>query len=462
MVRKKEFLIDTSVILDDPQNILNLYQDGNNKVIVTNVILAELDKHKEGRAESSYFARTFFRLIAASEGKDLSKSPFQKSVDGDFIREMELQFDSGAIPIYVIYRTNYKHHQATNDEKIGEVAKDYGFTLITNDIAFKIRSLTKGINTQSIYKDSEKDPTSLQFFKSFKIGKDTSELAARKEFKELFNWTMIEAAQTLDGKIESGKKFFGLKVQNGFEELDLDDIITQTNPYIAPINLEQKFFYSMLIHPANQITVCTGSTGSGKTLIALQAGLYLQKQGIVDGIVYIRNTVTSADKEAELGFRKGDQGQKLGFFMYPLYAVINFTIEKIRKESWDNAQEYTGETNAITRQEATDKFIANHNIEMMDIAHARGTTITKKFVIFDEAQNVSNATLKLIGTRMGKDSRLVVLGDWKQIDHPYLTKERNGLITLLSKAAKSDMVAGIHLAQTIRSEVAKWFDEEFN
>jgi len=62
---------------------------------------------------------------------------------------------------------------------------------------------------------------------------------------------------------------------------------------------------------------------------------------------------------------------------------------------------------------------------------------------------------------MGKESRMVVLGDWGQIDHPYLTKERNGLITLLTKSSRSNLVAGIHLKHTIRSEVAKWFDEEF-
>ncbi|PIE74104.1 MAG: phosphate starvation-inducible protein PhoH, partial [Deltaproteobacteria bacterium] len=352
-----------------------------------------------------------------------------------------------------------------NDEKIGEVARDYSLKLITNDIAFKIRSLTRGVDAESMYKNAESDPSSYEFNYHFTLSADDeiSSVQDRDEFKSLSDWSMIEIEQTLpDSNTLSGKKTFGIKAHGGFEEFDFDEILSQTKPYIMPINLEQKFFYSMLIHPSNFISVCTGSTGSGKTLVALQAGLYLQKQGIVDGIVYIRNTITATDKEAELGFRKGDQGQKLGFFMYPLYATINFTIEKIRKESWENAQEYTGEINAITKQEATDKFIANHNIEMMDIAHARGTTVSKKFVIFDEAQNVSNATLKLIGTRMGKDSRLVVLGDWKQIDHPYLTNERNGLVTLFSKANKTDMVAGIHLHHTIRSDVAKWFDEAFN
>ena len=95
------------------------------------------------------------------------------------------------------------------------------------------------------------------------------------------------------------------------------------------------------------------------------------------------------------------------------------------------------------------------------IAHARGITIGKKFVIFDEAQNASNATIKLIGTRMGEESKIVFLGDWAQIDHPYLSKFRNGAVTLLKKALNSDFVAGIQLKQTIRSDIAKWFGDNF-
>jgi PhoH-like ATPase len=102
-----------------------------------------------------------------------------------------------------------------------------------------------------------------------------------------------------------------------------------------------------------------------------------------------------------------------------------------------------------------------YNIEVMDIAHMRGTTISRKFVIIDEAQNMTNATLKLIGTRMGDETRLVIMGDSGQIDHPFLSKRRNALVTLLNKAQHSNFIAGIQLRHTIRSNVADWFDKNF-
>ena len=95
----------------------------------------------------------------------------------------------------------------------------------------------------------------------------------------------------------------------------------------------------------------------------------------------------------------------------------------------------------------------------MDIADWRGTSIAKKFVIFDEAENASNATIKLVGTRVGEHSKIVFLGDPAQIDHTYLSKYRNGLVTLLNKAKNEDFLAGITLKQTIRSEIAAWIED---
>ncbi|MEJ2468318.1 MAG: PhoH family protein [Campylobacterales bacterium] len=169
--------------------------------------------------------------------------------------------------------------------------------------------------------------------------------------------------------------------------------------------------------------------------------------------------MTASDPQAELGFRKGDEHEKLGYFMYPLYSAINFTIEHQNKHSIEAQVEFTGNTNSTKRENATELFMAKYNIEVMDIAHMRGTTISRKFVIIDEAQNMTNATMKLIGTRMGDETRLVVMGDPHQIDHPFLSKRRNALVTLLNKAQHSDFLAGVQLRHTIRSEVANWFDK---
>lgn len=502
---KKSYLIDTSVILDDPQNLIYLYQNAKNTLFISDIVLDELDKKKTS-SEVGFFAREFFRNIIdegestkdlasqnppikttnKAKSQNLTKTDFAKilPLEGDFFRVAyyEVRATSSisranakttTIPLIIIFRQNYQTKSleyGLNDARIAEIAKDYNLILLTNDISLKIRCLARNIKAESLFRDRVENPSDIDFWHKFLLHKDAdiATLEKSKEFKSLSQWSLVqidEQDNTDSSLYLTGKKRFGIKVGSNssgrFEELELDALIKEANPYITPMNLEQKMLFAMLVHKQNIATIATGSTGSGKTLIALQAGIYLQKEGIVDGIIYLRNTVTASDKEAELGFRKGDEEQKLGYFMYPLYSAINFTIDSLQSTSMKNYIEYRGDVNTIHKEDATEYFLKKHNIQVVDIAHARGITIRKKFVIFDEVQNASNATIKLIGTRLGEDSKIVFLGDWAQIDHPYLSKFRNGAVSLLQKALSEDIIAGIQLRQTIRSSVAQWFGESF-
>ncbi|PAF43138.1 PhoH family protein [Helicobacter sp. 11S02596-1] len=464
---KKSYLLDTSIILDDIQNIPHLYQNAQNRLFISDVVIEELDKKKDLQNETGYFAREFFRCI----NSDKPVKPHHKirKIEGDFFKDVIFSKTPYEIPITLIYRQKYKTADLThgqNDAKIAEIANDYGFILLSNDISLKIRSLAKGIAAQSLYRDRVENPSDIDFWHCFNLHKDKdfASLETHNDFLKLKDWSLIEINEqdnTESSLYYTGKKHFGIKLDNRFEEFKLDEIIKDADPYIKPINLEQKMLFAMLIHPKNRVSIATGSTGSGKTLIALQAGIYLVKKGIVDGIIYMRNTITANDKESELGFRKGDESQKLSYFMYPLYSAINFTIDRLQEQSLAKQIEYRGDVNTIEKKDATEYFLQKHHIEVVDIAHARGITIGKKFVIFDEVQNASNATVKLIGTRIGEESRVLFLGDWAQIDHPYLTKFRNGAVSLLQKALQDNIISGIQLRQTIRSDIAAYFGEKF-
>ncbi len=470
-------MLDTSIILDDTQNIIFLWQDSQNQLFISDVVIEELDKKKDLQNETGYFAREFFRCINSDS---LNSDSLNESIQNaniasiaknhnDFVQEILFKFEEYSIPLTLIYRPHYKippQEHSYNDSKLIEIARDYNLILLTNDISLKVRTQAQGILAQSLFRDRVENPSDIDFWHCFEVHKDSalSDLAQDERFSKLKQWSLIqidEMDNTDSALYKTGKKIFGLKVDREFVELNLDEILKVNQPYITPINLEQKMLYALLTHSQNNLTIATGSTGSGKTLIALQAGITLVKNGVVDGIVYMRNTITANDKEAELGYRKGDESQKLGYFMYPLYSAINFTIDKLQESSLAKRIEYRGEVNGIQKQAATEYFIQKHNIEIVDIAHARGISIGNKFVIFDEVQNASNATIKLIGTRIGQGSKIVFLGDWAQIDHPYLSKFRNGALSLLSKALKDDFIAGIQLRQTIRSDVASWFGENF-
>ena len=458
---KKSYLLDTSIILDDIENLIYLYDGGENEIFISEIVLEELDKKKDLQNELGYFSREFFRAINSN---DVVK---KDSILDDMIYKMNFKNKMVELPLYVVYRPIYKTKNldyGLNDNRILEIAKDYNFTLLTNDISLKIKALSQGIKAESIFRNMVENPSDIEFLFKINLHKDSSliDLESNKIFNSLKDWSIVEILEednTDSSLYFTGKKQFGFKIDGKFESQNLDLILEENAPYIRPINLEQKLLYALLINPKNKVSIVTGSTGNGKTLMALQAGITLFKKGVVDGIIYMRNTITSSDKEAELGYRKGDESQKLHYFMYPLYSAINFTIDKLQESSLAKRIEYSGDVNTIEKRDATEYFIKKHNIEVMDIAHARGVSIAKKFVIFDEAQNAQDSTIKLIGTRIAQDCKIVFLGDWKQIDHPYLSKFRNGAVTLLQKAQNSDFISGIQLKNTIRSDIAQWFEE---
>jgi len=373
-----------------------------------------------------------------------------------------------SIPIYVIYREEYRaeksYHQShgLNDAKIGEIANDYNLKLLTNDISFKIAAQISGIDADSLKNYQVENANEIDFFNVLNYQTlDSIDF----DFLNITNYEQFELREVVEnsGQIfESGVKKYAFSYNKKFEILDFNKIFNEDfdNELVRPINMEQKFYYLLMTHPNNFITVAGGSTGSGKTLIALQAGLKLFKEGLVDGIIYARNTVAVEDRYSSLGFRKGDEKQKLSYFMYPLYNAINFTIENMTKNMTKLKLENIGIENSMLKQDATENFMQKYNIETIDIAHLRGTTISRKFVIIDESQNMTTSTLKLIGTRIGEGTRILITGDINQIDHPYLFKTRNALALMLKKAKDDNFVAGIQLRTTIRSKIADWFDKQ--
>jgi len=489
MPKQNCYLLDTSVILDDPLHILRLNDNNENAVFITDIVLAELNNKKDDmRGDAGFRAREFFRIADNEQGHTIEFSDLPKCVQAgikidqkeyaDKYYRLSVNFSEDVlqkdqigsdIPLYIIYRESYKiaksyHHEyGLNDAKIGEIAADYGLTLLTNDISFKIASEVQGIETQSIRDSSVARPDEIEFAHTYTYQGEEPVLEDMESHMSFEQISFIQEDGDSAQIYETGLQKYALINNHTLEWCDFDRRFGEfyDEDLVRPINLEQKFYFTMLTHPQNYVTVVSGATGSGKTLIALQAGLELLKEGIVEGIVYARNTVTANDPQSELGFRKGDEGQKLGYFMYPLYSAINYTIEHMKKRSIDSQVEYSGDINSMKQESATETFMVKNNIEVMDIAHLRGTTISKKFVIIDEAQNMTAATLKLIGTRMGEETRIVVMGDPHQIDHPFLSKRRNALVALLKKAKSENYIAGIQLRHTIRSEIANWFDKNF-
>ena len=467
---EKHFFVDTSVVLDSLENLFALSEKNTNMLWISDVVLKELNHHKDKGQDTAFFARQFFRLLNG-DGENTVKeieSPIQpSSTNGDWRGDKVTAFEcyskefDDTLTIGVIVRKEYVNKNEINDIKILEVVSDYNFELVTNDAALKIMAITNKLKASMLRRDSVNSPEKICFKKeySFELSEKENILKEVKEKEKNYNQIVLKE---LSNGIETGKKEFFIKINNSLEPL-LDDEEYQ-KMIVPPINLEQKFYTTILRHPSLKIMVVTGSTGSGKTLLALQEGMrrVKDKNSPINGIVYLRNTVTANDKVAELGYRKGDEQQKLSYFGYPLFGNINFILEKQLQKKGASLEKVQEAKNGFVYKDApTDEFMKEYNIQMMDIAHARGITINNKWIIFDELQNATKATLRLIGTRVGEGSVLVCMGDFRQVDHPYLSKNRNALVSLLEKATIDNNIAAIQLRKTVRSDIANWFQENF-
>lgn len=448
----KCYMIDTSVIINNPeQNLSKLSQGNKNALVITDIVLQELDRHKTSlKNDVSWASRVFADMIKNSDFSLEKKLNEKEALGNDFIYKAILTTKSEEIDLFIIFRRNYKEEtlksSSVDDAKIIEVAYDYKCDCVTNDTYFKVLAKSIGVKNVSFLKwNSLSDPDSIK--SSFTVNDKDLDVSSFKK------WDQVTVAET---------KMYGLNVldngnysyyiSNG-QDLLKQDMNDQdfSKKLVKPQGIEQKF-YTRLLESNFKVMLVSGSTGSGKTLLALQEGLSRVKDpnSPIDGIVYMRYTINVEDKFSALGYRKGDESTKLGYFNYPLYGALKFIADKGRKRKSDD-EEFD-----------LDKLIKENNIEFLDIAHARGITRDNKFIIFDEIQNAPDPIIKLIGTRIGENSCIVFMGDHKQVDHPYLTKERNGLITLLKLSEKDSMITNVKLTKTIRSELAEWFEENIN
>ena len=443
----KTYVVDTSVILDDAYNIFALSQDGSNQVVIPETVLDEIDAKKSGFDEINFQAREFNRIMDEAvviEEQDDSWS--QK------LRVVKVKI--GVCTFELVSKKEYstlKNHDAiniVNDRKILEIAASYSDSeMVTNDIAMKLRAISMGLKSAPFRTNRIDDVEKIEFVEKINIK------LAQKEFLEsssdsdygltLSHFTNVEFIVE-----ETGEHILAFYKPTGFHIIDEEQI---RKLVVKPKNKEQLFFLNMLIDPDVPIVVCAGVTGSGKNLLALQGAVEFVQEELADEVKYCRNTVTAGDTISQLGFLKGDESTKLGVFTYPLHDAIGAFM----RMEMDDKLKRSKSADFMT----SDDFLKKYNIEAININQMRGVNL-EGYLIFDEWQNSSAAVNKLMLTRVVDGSKVVIIGDLHQIDHPHLTKFNNALAILLKKAKTSNMIAAIKLNKVVRGKIAEFAEEE--
>ncbi|MEA3512260.1 MAG: PhoH family protein [Campylobacterota bacterium] len=452
---KKIYVVDTNVILQNMQNLFNISDNGTNIVVVPEVVLIELEDKKKLSNELGYQSRQFARFLAQTKIKEIEHKKKFKVV--------KLYDDS--MELHIISKDKYEtemseHNLAeSNDKRIIEVAslaKEYykgeKVIFLSIDIYARTFALFANIKTETLHEDKA-DVPKFEFVKEIEI--DSSR----------FNSLHLSDIKNIDPQYDiqnfcykflspDGNSTYGVIIN---ERIDIIEDSLFNSLTIRPANLKQKFFLKAMLSNMYNLMVIDAKAGSGKTLMSIASAMRLIDIGAYEKIVYVRNSVESLDRGADVGYLAGND-EKFRIYNMALYDTLEF-IAKKRLKKGENKE------NQESIKSKVDDLIVKYNIEMLWPGEARGRTLSDAIVIMDEWQNSSENTTQLILSRLDESCSAIVIGSNRQIDNLYLNKYNNGLTTLLKhtthKHPELSMFA-IELDKAVRGKFAEFTERIFD
>ena len=433
---KKTYVLDTNVILYSPSAILSF---GENDVIIPEVVLEELDSFKKDKSDLGANARHAARLIdklrlegKLNEGVELE--------NGGRLRVEMNHYDTKIPP-------SWSKEKA--DNRILQVCKglkDQGedVWLITKDIFQRIKADAVDISVEDFYEKfvPEYDnqytgrievfvsPEKLHEFYSKKV-LQASTLLNYDENLEEYTTPILYTNQFLIIHSMENPKQTALGRYDGKNVVPLYS--KDNKPLgVVPRNVGQRFMLEALSIDAIKapLVIVKGPAGTAKTLFSLAVGL---QKILEDNSEHYRRILVcrpNITMDEEIGFLPGTEQEKISPFMRPIFDNLEILVDSDEKERYKNEKELTDKI-----KDLFDRRI----ITTEAVAYLRGRSIVKNWVIIDEAQNLSPKQVKTIITRVGEGTKLILIGDPEQIDHPFLDSRSNGLCYASEKMKGSDL-----------------------
>ena len=447
---EKIYALDTNIILNDASNLFNISQDGRNLIVWPETVLDELDNKKEGFDEINFQAREFARILSGAEITDQRSIPVVGKTSVFYITRMKIDH----VFVDIIGLNNYddineSERSIRNDRKILKVVKGSiddiyhsSITFLTLDAMCRIRATSMNINSELMLNGG--DSYESEFIK-------TIQLDGQYITSDLINGCNVFDVNP-DHKPENYcYRFLGSNNEKLLAVVQNDRLVpineaSLNKSLIKPRNEEQKFALTGMCDDFYKVVLIEALAGSGKTLLAISAGLKAIKEGKYEKLIYIRNSIESTDRGEEVGFLSGNEA-KFEIYNHPLYDTLDFIARTEFKRSQSNktpAARCAGGNSEISRaeienavKEIVEKLIRQYNIETIWNGAIRGRTLANAFVIVDEVQNFSKKSLKTVLTRLDSTCKVVCIGSNRQIDNTFINKYTNGLNYML-KAAKEE------------------------
>ena len=461
-VIKRTYVLDTNVLLHDPMAVTAFKQ---HHLVIPMTVLEELDHIKDRHEKTvSREARIAIKMI----DKVVESASPQEIQSGVAIPGSTLEgYPAGTLAIYPDQRLSPNidvpyldgTQDQANDNRIINVAlklqaenpKEF-ICLVTKDINMRIKAKGSGLMQVEDYRRD-------------RVLDDIDLLAKGYEHIEGDFWSTISEVDTLrEGDctlhriplkslpqaypnmfLYDDQEFmaFVKRVDRDYIYLrcdSRDNLMNRRFWGLAPRNLEQAMAMSVLNDDGVDMTVMTGPAGSGKTLLALAYGLHaILEQGKFSKLIVARSTPPIAE---EIGFLPGTEEEK----MAPWLAAFDDNLEILHgaDESCHGSINYVKE---------------RANIQFKSLNFMRGRSFNNAYIIIDEAQGLTQFQLKSVISRVGADSKIVVLGNLAQIDNKYISPLTSGLTYLVEKSKAYPHAGIMHVNGIVRSRLAAFAEE---
>ena len=210
---------------------------------------------------------------------------------------------------------------------------------------------------------------------------------------------------------------------------------------LTPRNQEQRMALDLLLDPEVKLVTLVGGAGTGKTLLALAAGLHcVLNSGIYDRILVSRPIIPLGN---DIGFLPGSKDAKLAGWMQPIFDNLEFLLGGESERNPKSSKRYS-----------TESLMNSHKLDLEALTYIRGRSIPRQYVIVDEAQNLTPHEVKTIVSRCGDDTKMILTGDPRQIDNPYLDASSNGLSYAVERMKGQSIFGHVTLARSERGKLA--------
>ncbi len=427
----KTFVLDTNVMVHNPQSIF-LFKENN--VVIPLIVVEELDNLKKYMDERGRAARHCSRYLDELRQK------------GSLTQGVALD-NGGTLRVETSLNAPLPDHLDLGkaDNAILRVAlalkkKGEDVRFVSKDINARIKADALGITAED-FENAKVDIDQLY--------EGWIEIAVKREVIDSFyRDKRLPHAAELAGQKLYPNQFVLLRSSESANQSALGRVDKDGN--LAPLvygerdawgvralNVEQKFALDLLLDDAVELVTLVGTAGTGKTLLAMAAGL----QRVVEDKRYkkilISRPVIPLGKD--IGYLPGTKEEKLRHWMQPIFDNLEFLCASDEEDDENSQVDYLVETNKL---------------ELEAVTYIRGRSLPRQFIVVDEAQNLTPHEMKTIVSRAGEGTKVVITGDPYQIDHPYLDADSNGLTYLVEKFKGQPAYGHVTLTRSERSRLA--------